>query len=275
MFVYVCLCSDNSINQRLISKMLSRLGFNTHQFRLTADGQSAAEEIQRANVLVAAAAPASLSTSSSVQSLQLLVGQSSSASSSHSGDRDHDADSHSPAVSTCDSSNSSVDGLSFSPRGQWHGALGGDPASSNSNSNGTPSATATQRAVGSGAIGSLTADVGSSGPAASLVLPPAAAAVVSPNCYDLVLMDLQMPICDGFEVMQRSEAKRSAARSGGAAARFSLAECRTVHALLHMACRSLGLLCSVFPALSCLLPPCSFFLSFFLFFFFFCFRARL
>jgi CheY-like chemotaxis protein len=43
------LCADNSINQRIISKMLTRLGFTAQQFRLTGDGQSAAEEIQREN----------------------------------------------------------------------------------------------------------------------------------------------------------------------------------------------------------------------------------
>ena len=236
LFVFVCVCSDNSINQRLISKMLSRLGFNTHQFRLTADGQSAAEEIQRANVMVAAAAPTSLSTSSSVQSLQLLVGQSSSASSSHSGDREHDADSHSPAVSTCDSSSSSADGLSFSPRGQWHGALGVEPGSNNSSSSSLV-ATATQRAAGSGAIGTLTADVVPSahGPLASILpLAPAAAVVVSPNCYDLVLMDLQMPICDGFEVCSAAQRDRAGRRRHSALRRAGLCAL----ALLRISCRS-------------------------------------
>jgi CheY-like chemotaxis protein len=45
----ILVAEDNSINQRLISKMLSRLGFKPDQFRLTADGQSAADEIQRQN----------------------------------------------------------------------------------------------------------------------------------------------------------------------------------------------------------------------------------
>lgn len=47
----ILIVEDNSINQRLISKMLTRLGYTALQFRLTGDGQSAAEEIQRENTL--------------------------------------------------------------------------------------------------------------------------------------------------------------------------------------------------------------------------------
>jgi CheY-like chemotaxis protein len=48
----ILIAEDNSINQRLISKMLSRLGYPPGQFRLTGDGQSCAEELQRANTFV-------------------------------------------------------------------------------------------------------------------------------------------------------------------------------------------------------------------------------
>ena len=59
---------DNSVNQRIISKMLTRLGYVTTDFRLTADGQSAAEEIQRANTrLVDPAAAAAASAAAGAQ----------------------------------------------------------------------------------------------------------------------------------------------------------------------------------------------------------------
>jgi len=45
----ILVAEDNSVNQRIISKVLLRLGYLSSDFRLTADGQSAAEEIQRCN----------------------------------------------------------------------------------------------------------------------------------------------------------------------------------------------------------------------------------
>ena len=47
----ILIAEDNSINQRLISKMLTRLGYLATNFRLTGDGQSCAEEIQRENAI--------------------------------------------------------------------------------------------------------------------------------------------------------------------------------------------------------------------------------
>jgi CheY-like chemotaxis protein len=47
----VLIAEDNSVNQRIVSKMLTRLGFLPSDFRLTADGQSAAEEVQRCNTI--------------------------------------------------------------------------------------------------------------------------------------------------------------------------------------------------------------------------------
>jgi signal transduction histidine kinase/CheY-like chemotaxis protein len=47
--IRILIAEDQSINQRLITKMLTRMGYNSAQFRLTADGQSALEEIQRWN----------------------------------------------------------------------------------------------------------------------------------------------------------------------------------------------------------------------------------
>ena len=58
----ILIAEDNSINIRILSKMLQRLGYSSSQYRLTADGRSAAEELHRENMLI----PAPISTNNQV-----------------------------------------------------------------------------------------------------------------------------------------------------------------------------------------------------------------
>jgi CheY-like chemotaxis protein len=202
----ILIAEDNSINQRLISKMLSRLGFHTHQFRLTADGQSAAEEIQRANVRLPALLVVAASSASPEQLLPVPGVASSmpatSAASSVSGDRPSSAtslniDSLSPAPLS-GNSDSSADGLSTSPHVNSRSKQPLSASMLATSSAALVPATACPAAVVSTPATLLLPSVHVSplhDSVAVAVVPVVSlpSTLVSSTCYDMILMDLQMP----------------------------------------------------------------------------------